>query len=231
MQSGILIGLTLVIVIAGLAIFAYGVSDIRSGILVNAICKIPQNKASLPFTLPEGQKILLTFDDGPDPETTPLVLDVLQRHHHRAIFFLIGEKVERNPEIVKEIVRRGHIVGNHTWSHSPWANFRGDGYLEQEIRKTDDAIERACGIRPTLYRPPLGVTPHFLRSLMKKTGHTVVGWDVRSLDTRDVPRGQILKRINKRMKRGSIILLHDRLRGAEWLADCVLRRAKELQQE
>ncbi len=223
MQSGILIGLTLVIVIAGLAIFAYGVSDIRSGILVKAICRLPQNRASLPFSLPKGQKILLTFDDGPDPDTTPLVLDVLQRHHQRAIFFLIGEKVERNPEIVKEIVRRGHIVGNHTWSHSPWANFRGRDYLEQEIRKTDDAIEKACGIRPTLFRPPLGVTPHFLRSLMRKTGHTVVGWDVRSLDTRDVPRSQVLRRIERRMSEGSIVLLHDRFRGAEWLSESILK--------
>lgn len=223
MQSGILIGLTLVIVIAGLAIFAYGVSDIRSGILVKAICRLPQNRVSLPFSLPKGQKILLTFDDGPDPDTTPLVLDVLQRHHQRAIFFLIGEKVERHPEIVKEIVRRGHIVGNHTWSHSPWANFRGRDYLEQEIRKTDDAIEKACGIRPTLFRPPLGVTPHFLRSLMRKTGHTVVGWDVRSLDTRDVPRSQVLRRIERRMSEGSIILLHDRLRGAEWLSESILK--------
>ncbi len=227
MQSGILIGLTLVIVIIGLAIFAYGVSDIRSGILVNAICRLPQNKSSLPFSLPEGQKILLTFDDGPDPETTPLVLDVLQRHHHRAIFFLIGEKVERHPEIVKEIVKCGHIVGNHTWRHSPWANFRGSSHLEREISKTDDAIERACGIRPTLFRPPLGVTPHFLRSLMRKTGHTVVGWDVRSLDTRDVPRSKVLRRIESRMRDGSIILLHDRLKGAEWIADSVLRRIQE----
>lgn len=227
MQSGILIGLTLVIVIIGLAIFAYGVSDIRSGILVNAICRLPQNRSSLPFSLPECQKILLTFDDGPDPETTPLVLDVLQRHNHRAVFFLIGEKVERHPEIVKEIVKRGHIVGNHTWSHSPWANFQGSHHLEREISKTDDAIERACGIRPTLFRPPLGVTPHFLRSLMRKTGHTVVGWDVRSLDTRDVPRSKVLRRIESRMRDGSIILLHDRLEGAEWMADSVLRRIQE----
>lgn len=227
MQNGILIGLTLVIVIIGLAIFAYGVSDIRSGILVNAICRLLQNRSSLPFSLPEGQKILLTFDDGPEPETTPLVLDVLQRHHHRAIFFLIGEKVERHPEIVKEIVKRGHIVGNHTWSHSPWANFRGSSHLEREISKTDDAIERACGIRPVLFRPPLGVTPHFLRSLMRKTGHTVVGWDVRSLDTRDVPRSKVLRRIESRMRDGSIILLHDRLKGAEWIADSVLRRIQE----
>lgn len=144
-----------------------------------------------------------------------------------AVFFLIGEKVERHPEIVKEIVKRGHIVGNHTWSHSPWANFRGSHHLEREISKTDDAIERACGIRPTLFRPPLGVTPHFLRSLMRKTGHTVVGWDVRSLDTRDVPRSKVLRRIESRMRDGSIILLHDRLEGAEWIADSVLRRIQE----
>ena len=99
--------------------------------------------------------------------------------------------------------------------------------MEREISKTDDAIERACEIRPTLFRPPLGVTPHFLRSLMRKTGHAVVGWDVRSLDTRDVPRSKVLQRIESRMRDGSIILLHDRLKGAEWIADSVLKQVQE----
>ncbi len=222
MQSTVLIVLTLVIVVAGVGIFIYGAANIKSGILVKAICRLPKDRAALPFHIPEDQKILLTFDDGPDPDITPRVLDVLDRYNHRAIFFVIGAKAEKHPELLREIVSRGHIIGNHTYYHSPWNNFLGSRHLESEIRRTDEAVARAIGVRPTLFRPPLGVSPHFLRSLMKRTGHTVVGWDVRSLDTRGEGTEIIRHRIEKHISEGSIILLHDRLETAPALAEATL---------
>ena len=210
------------VALCGAAVFAWGAADISSGIMVSAVCRLPQERGDLPFTLPEGQSILLTFDDGPDPEVTPRVLDVLEKHGHRAIFFVIGSKAEAYPDLVREIVRRGHIVGNHTYTHSPWNNFLGANQLIRDIGRTDDAIERACGVRPTLFRPPLGVSPHFLRRALRKTGHKVVGWDVRSLDTRLEPQDVIMHRITRRLRVGSIVLLHDRLPGADELAERTL---------
>lgn len=218
----ILIVLLLVIVCTGVGLFAYGASCISSGILVKAICRLPENRDLLPFHVPESQPFLLTFDDGPDPDVTPRVLDVLDEFHHRAIFFLIGEKVDAHPDIVSEIVRRGHVVGNHTYIHSPWANFLGARSLLAQIRRTDEAIFRAAGVRPRLFRPPLGVVPHFLSVVMRRSGHKVVGWDVRSLDTKGEPRQVVLNRVAKKISRGSIVLLHDRLPEADLLAREIL---------
>lgn len=222
MHSALLVVLVSVAVAGGAGVFAYGAACIRSGIFVRAICRLPPDRSLLPFRLPDEQRILLTFDDGPDPEVTPRVLDVLERHGHRAIFFIIGSKAEAHPDLVREIVRRGHIVGNHTYAHSPWANFLGSRHLIRDIERTDDAIEKACGVRPKLFRPPLGVSPHFLRKVVRQTGHVVVGWDVRSLDTRLEPRDVIMSRIAKGLHSGSIVLLHDRLPGADSLAEATL---------
>lgn len=210
-------------VAGGVAVFAIGAADIGSGIFADAICHLPADRGRLPFTIPIGQPILLTFDDGPDPDVTPRVLDVLDRHGHKAIFFLIGAKAEAHPEIVREIVRRGHIVGNHTYAHSPWANFLGARHLVADIERTDAAIERACGVRPSLFRPPLGVSPHFLRRVVRRTGHAVVGWSVRSLDTKGEPQEVVLRRIGRKLRPGAIVLLHDRLPGADILAEATLR--------
>lgn len=214
-----LYALIAIAVVGCVAIFAVGAANIRSGIFCSAICRLPDDRGRLPFQIPARQAILLTFDDGPDPDITPRVLDVLERHGHRAIFFLIGPKAEAHPEIVREIVRRGHIVGNHTYAHSPWANFLGARHLSEDIERTDDIIVAACGVRPVLFRPPLGVSAHFLRSVVRRTGHTVVGWDVRSLDTKREGREVIMSRIARRLRRGSIVLLHDRLPGADILAE------------
>ncbi len=197
--------------VALLAVWVYGAATIGSGIFVKAQCRVDPSDG-----------ILLTFDDGPDPDVTPRVLDVLDRHHQKALFFVIGSKAEAHPEVLREIVRRGHRVGNHTFSHSPYANFLGSRHLEREIRMTDDAIERACGIRPTLFRPPLGISTHFMRGVLRRTGHSVVGWSVRSFDTRPEPREKVLRRIVRNLRGGDIVLLHDRLPGADWLADEVL---------
>lgn len=209
-------------VTGGVALFAIGAADIRSGIFAKAICHLPADRRHLPFALPDGQPILLTFDDGPDPDVTPRVLDVLEKHGHRAIFFVIGSKAEAHPELVREIVRRGHVVGNHTYRHSPWANFLGARRLLADIRRTDAIIEKACGVRPVLFRPPLGVCPHFLSGVVRQSGHAVVGWSVRSLDTRGEDREVVIRRIRRKLRRGAIVLLHDRLPGADLLAEATL---------
>lgn len=210
MPSVVLIAAGIAAVLA-LCAWVYAAARIDSGIFIDAQCSIaPQ----------EG--ILLTFDDGPDAEVTPRVLDVLDKHGHKAVFFVVGAKAARHPEIVREIAARGHQVGNHTYSHSPYANFLGSKHLRSEIEATDKAIAAATGVRPTLFRPPLGISTHFMRRVLLATGHKAMGWSIRSLDTRRGPRQAVLDRVVRRLRPGSIVLLHDRLEGAEWLADKIL---------
>lgn len=210
MPSVVLIAAGIAAVLA-LCAWVYAAARIDSRIFIDAQCSIaPQ----------EG--ILLTFDDGPDAEVTPRVLDVLDKHGHKAVFFVVGAKAARHPEIVREIAARGHQVGNHTYSHSPYANFLGSKHLRSEIEATDKAIAAATGVRPTLFRPPLGISTHFMRRVLLATGHKAMGWSIRSLDTRRGPRQAVLDRVVRRLRPGSIVLLHDRLEGAEWLADKIL---------
>lgn len=208
---------SVVLIAAGIAAalalcaWVYAAARIDCGIFIDAQCSIaPQ----------EG--ILLTFDDGPDAEVTPRVLDVLDKHGHKAVFFVVGAKAARHPEIVREIAARGHQVGNHTYSHSPYANFLGARHLRREIEAADEAVAAATGVRPTLFRPPLGISTHFMRRVLLATGHKAMGWSIRSLDTRRGPRQAVLNRVVRRLRPGGIILLHDRLEGAEWLADKIL---------
>ena len=198
------------------AAWIYGAARIGSGVFIKAQCHTKS-----------GSGILLTFDDGPDPQTTPKVLDTLDKHGAKAIFFVIGEKAESHPDLVREIIRRGHIVGNHTMRHSHYANFLGRRHLESEIRPADAAIEHACGIRPRLFRPPLGISTHFMATALRHTGHSAVGWSIRSFDTRNEPRQRVLQRILRQLRPGAIVLLHDRMVGAEWLADEVLKAMEE----
>lgn len=210
MPSVVLIAAGIAAVLA-LCAWVYAAARIDSRIFIDAQCSIAPH---------EG--ILLTFDDGPDAEVTPRVLDVLDKHGHKAVFFVVGAKAARHPEIVREIAARGHQVGNHTYSHSPYANFLGSKHLRSEIEATDKAIAAATGVRPTLFRPPLGISTHFMRRVLLATGHKAMGWSIRSLDTRRGPRQAVLDRVVRRLRPGNIVLLHDRLEGAEWLADKIL---------
>src|SRR5947209_14325050 len=103
----------------------------------------------------DGPYVAMTFDDGPSAKLTPKLLDLLAAHHIKATFFLIGENVAEHPEIVAREAREGHEVANHSWSHPNLGKMSDDG-VRRELRKTDDAIRNAIGIRPTLLRPPYG---------------------------------------------------------------------------
>src|SRR5207302_11052238 len=103
----------------------------------------------------DGPNIAMTFDDGPSAKLTPKLLDLLAAHHIKATFFLIGQNVAENPEIVAREAREGHEVANHSWSHPNLGKMSDDG-VRGQLRKTDDAIRSAVGHAPTLMRPPYG---------------------------------------------------------------------------
>jgi len=153
-------------------------------------------------------KVALTFDDGPDPRATPELLELLKREEVPATFFCIGRNVTAYPEIAARIGAEGHLLANHSYTHPWYISMLGKWALGQELERTQDAIAAAARVRPKYFRPPSGTTgPHFAGAL-KRAGMTLVGWDVRSLDT-VTPAEKAVERIVRLAKDGSIIVLHD----------------------
>ena len=154
------------------------------------------------------KKIALTFDDGPT-EFTNEVLDVLKRHNAKATFFCIGTQIEKHPDIFSRIISEGHVVGNHSYSHSNKMGFFSTKKIIQEIQKNDTLIKSFLGKSTLLYRPPFGVTNPQIARAIKKTKHKVIGWNNRSLDTVIKDDRKIHNRIKRKVSAGGIVLLHD----------------------
>jgi peptidoglycan-N-acetylglucosamine deacetylase len=159
---------------------------------------------------PGARGAALTFDDGPHPIHTRSVLDALDKVGAKGTFFVIGNKVEAHPEVVAEIVRRGHEVGIHSWDHDRLLNMRREPNIVRDLEKTRDAIERATGIRPKLFRPPVGLTSPRTRVAVGELGLTVIGWNARAFDGAGRPSTErVISRIAPALDHGSIVLLHD----------------------
>jgi peptidoglycan/xylan/chitin deacetylase (PgdA/CDA1 family) len=154
--------------------------------------------------------VALTFDDGPNPIYTEKVLKLLAEYDAKATFFCIGKHIKKHPDMLKSISNGGHVIGNHSYSHSTTIDFNNKGAWIEEITKTDAAIERVIGYKPKLFRPPYGVTTPHLSSALSITSHKNIGWNIRTYDTAIKNEKVILKRITTRLKPGSIILLHDK---------------------
>lgn len=154
------------------------------------------------------KKLALTFDDGPN-EITLELLKVLKQYDAKATFFCIGKNIEKHPAIVRQIVAEGHIIGNHSYSHSSFFDFYKKKRLIEEIQKTDDLIKKNSGKKTMLFRPPYGVTNPSISKAIEVTKHKVIGWNIRSLDGILTDEKIILNRIKKRVVPGGIVLMHD----------------------
>lgn len=152
----------------------------------------------------------LTFDDGPDPETTPALLKALKDHNFKASFFLIGQKAEKYPSLVKQIADDGHAIGNHTFEHGdPWKMTEVD--LVFSLTKTQVILEKIIGVVPLIYRPPFGHLTKEARRWTMSKGGKVCMWDLDPSDYRDnSDTDSVQRRIESSMRGGSLILLHDR---------------------
>ncbi len=172
-------------------------------------------------------QIALTFDDGPDPASTPALLDFLAREKIPAAFFCIGKHVAAHPEIARRIVAEGHLIGNHSYHHGHFMMFnRGRGWA-REMKLGQDAIREATGQTPELFRPPIGLTsPHFKYAL-RVNALKIIGWSVRPRDTIR-PADVVIEHILKETRDGSIILLHDGGTSGERIVGIVEALVKEL---
>ncbi len=153
--------------------------------------------------------VALTFDDGPDASSTPVLLDLLRERQIEAAFFGVGKRVAAHPELAARILSEGHLLENHSFAHSNRTNFFAVPRLKIELAQAQDAIQQATGIAPKLFRPPMGLSNPRVFRAAHELGLTVIGWTVRSLDTQIKTPERIVARIARRLEPGAIILLHD----------------------
>lgn len=164
--------------------------------------------------------VALTFDDGPDPDTTPQVLDLLREKQVRATFFVVGKRAEQHPELVRRALAEGHLVENHTWSHPPLFCFLTPGRLRSEIEKCSETLRRIGGRGPRYFRSPVGLRHALLRPYLRRAGLEYISWRIRSRDTLNVKSGVLAGRILNKVMPGDIVLLHDHRAGG---VDVLLR--------
>ena len=160
--------------------------------------------------------LYLTFDDGPDPKITPRVLAELSKRGVLATFFQVGQRVARYPELTSQVHAAGHLVGNHSWSHAR-LDLIGETEVRGELSNTSDAIERATGSRPRVFRPPwgeMGATATKRIGLAKEAsalGMRTVKWHVDSQDYKHLPVQRIVSNVVDKAQDGAVLLLHDNL--------------------
>jgi len=156
-----------------------------------------------------GKKaVALTFDDGPDPKTTPELLRLLQKHGVTATFFVTGKKTSEHPGLVKKILLQGHSIGNHTYAHDHLVFLRSSKLLMKEIESTQNTVGE-FGITPLAFRSPAGITSPRLRKVLKETNLYNVSYSCRAIDGGNRWIRNLSRRILKRIRPDDIILLHD----------------------
>ena len=157
----------------------------------------------------DSRAVALTFDDGPDLERTPRVLDVLQRHNARASFFCVGRLVEENAVLVREIVERGHRVENHTWSHPNSFAFLPPAGVIAELGRAQSTITQVTGRAPKYFRAPAGIRSPWLEPYLRRLRLRLVSWTRRGFDTVEKDPDRIFRRLLKDLAPGDILVLHD----------------------
>lgn len=165
---------------------------------------------SLNKSLEESEnRIAITFDDGPNLEFTPKVLELLKQYNAKATFFCIGKHIEAHPNLVKHILEEGHVIGNHTYSHSNNFGVFSTQKVKAELEQTNTVFENITGLKLRLYRPAFGVTNPNIKRAVKALQLQSIGWSKRSLDTTNRSQDVIYKRVTTGLKSGDVILLHD----------------------
>lgn len=177
----------------------YGSAKIQANFYTTALCKANTNE----------KKIAITFDDGPNKEFTPQILSTLKDYNAKATFFVIGKNIPENEQLLKQINEEGHIIGNHSFSHGFFIDFKSTKGFKEELKATSETIYKVIKKRPKLFRPPYGVTTPNLAKASKALNYHIIGWNIRSLDTTNDSEEKITKRVLQQLKPGAIILFHD----------------------
>lgn len=165
-----------------------------------------------------GTKVVyLTFDDGPDPENTSAVLDILKKHGIKATFFTVGNQIEKHPEILRRIYEEGHAIGNHSYNHVYRELYQSANAYVTQLRHTDEIIKKIIGVRPRISRAPGGSAGSFNKEYwetLKKLGYIEIGWNISSGDASSAKASRIMSNIagqmeNKHLWSHATVLMHD----------------------
>lgn len=156
---------------------------------------------------PDKRQIALTFDDAPDTDFTPKVLDVLKQEGVKATFFVVGNRVEKHPDIVKRMVDEGHMIGNHSYNHANLPKL-SDAEFRDQIIKTDELIRQFTGYIPNIVRPPYGNISEEQIKWLASQHKKIVNWNVDSLDWKGLSAEQVRTNVLAHVSPGAIILQH-----------------------
>jgi peptidoglycan-N-acetylglucosamine deacetylase len=172
----------------------------------------PQLNFFLPIIC-HGKKVdklvAITFDDGPDPSTTPVLLDLLSKHSTQVTFFVVGNKAEEHPELIRQILARGHEIANHSYSHDPLLMLRRPEVLAKEIEKCQTVLSH-LGVKPFAFRPPICITNPYLFRILIQFGMYCIGFSRRARDFGNCRVAAMATRLLPSIRSGDIILLHDK---------------------
>ncbi|QGR00329.1 polysaccharide deacetylase family protein [Paenibacillus psychroresistens] len=175
-----------------------------------------EKRGDIVWEVPNSEKIIaLTFDDGPDPEDTPTILDLLAQYQVKATFFVVGKKVDMYPELAKREVFEGHELANHTYNHLYINKRMTEDSIHKEILKAEQTIINTTGFKPHLFRPPGGFYSENLIHVLQKTGYQMIMWSWHQ-DSKDWNRpgvDRIVSSVIQKTRNGDIVLLHDYVEG------------------
>ena len=208
-------------VIIVLLVMFYASYSIKSNIYLKTFC---QKSTS-------DKVVALTFDDGPDALQTPKVLDVLKEYNVQACFFCVGSRIDKNESIISRMVNEGHLIGNHSYSHTNLFPLYHPKKMKTDLMLCQQKLEEITKQKNILFRPPFGVTNPTIGRTARQMNLEAIGWSIRSLDTQ-LSLDKALKRIQRKLHPGAIILLHDVLPQSELLLreviDLLLREGYQI---
>ncbi|MBM7567135.1 polysaccharide deacetylase family protein [Paenibacillus sacheonensis] len=176
-----------------------------------------ESRGDIIWELPlERKELALTFDDGPDPETTIQILDLLKQYRAKATFFVIGFRVQKYPDIIKREIAEGHEVANHTYNHVYFSKGIKRNTIQEEIERTDRSLIDLTGRKPHLFRPPGGFYSDATIDVARRLGYTTVlwSWHQDTEDWRSPGVRHIVNKVLKNARSGDIVLLHDYISGS-----------------
>lgn len=195
------LGLCLCLLMASLA-YTLGLNESATAVVAQ--------KKELPIYCTERADpvVAISFDASWGADKTIPILDILDRYNVKTTFFLVGGWVEKYPDMVQEIFRRGHEIGNHSDTHAHMNQLSEDG-IRKELRIMSDRVEKLTGVRPTLFRPPYGEYNNRVISVARAEGYEAVQWSIDSLDWKDRGTQDIIKQCTYRVENGDIVLFHN----------------------